>query len=267
MAPHVLRAVAMTKTRIMGALLLAAGLGLGGCTGDDDDGGGADAAGATPDAGGGAIDGAADLDAGAPDGAAAMTVTLLATEDTIVQSGAPTEAVDDSPVLVTLDGGGEIHSYVKFDLSTIPAGAAVISAKLELYYCRCDGIRAIEALPAGGPWSGATLTWDNRPLPITPAEPLDVVNLNPSFATDFDCGDTDAYVAQAGGAADKAGWFVTSLVAAWVGGAPNHGFFFRAADAMTPSPAMMGIFGSLEGASGGVPCPANPPRLVVEYLP
>jgi hypothetical protein len=66
--------------------------------------------------------------------------------------------------------GSMCRAYIQFDLSSIPASAVVIDAKLGLRY---ESTGAASASPVGvyrviAPWDEGTITWDNQPA-IAPA--------------------------------------------------------------------------------------------------
>lgn len=93
--------------------------------------------------------------------------TLLPTEDTMVITDTPTTNYGTHPELHAREYYGTLHrwSYIKFDLSTMPA---ITSATLRLY--RLAGTdttnaysTAIHALDVNT-WGEATLTWNTRPL-------------------------------------------------------------------------------------------------------
>ncbi|MHC4548188.1 MAG: DNRLRE domain-containing protein [Planctomycetota bacterium] len=195
-------------------------------------------------------------------------MVLFAVGETSVRSGDPATNFDTLELKVENTAVENARGYVLFDVSSIPATATVLEAKVELYYCGCDGIDDIGVHPAAGFWAAATVTWDTQPGAVDPAQPLDVVNLSPDFLITFDCGDTDQYVANAGGSASKAGWFITALVQGWVDGTTtNNGIVFMAfPEEAVPSPPgrLEAAFGNLELTGG---CPDNPPRLLVKYRP
>ncbi len=196
-----------------------------------------------------------------------IAVTLQAIADTSVQSDAPDTNFDDSELGVQNYTDEFSRSYVLFDVSSIPNTATVTEAKVELFYCSCDGIDDIAVLSAADAWSADTLTWNNQPGETGSA--LDVVNLNPDFLSDGMCGDVDDYVATAGGMASKAGWFITDLVQSWVdGSAPNDGIVFMAdPEEQNPTPPgkLLAIFGNSEDSGNNPSCYNNPPQLIVEY--
>lgn len=108
-------------------------------------------------------------------GAAAMPnatlITLSATEDTTVSQGSPTA---NFGTLVTLFPGHdeftqEDLALLKFNLSSIPAGATINSAKLRL---NRTGAASSLAMNVGvqrvqGNWTEGAVTWNTRPAVST----------------------------------------------------------------------------------------------------
>lgn len=193
-------------------------------------------------------------------------VTLFATQECSVRDQDPGTNHDALELMVQNYTNTNARSYVLFDLSSIPASASIEEARLELYYCQCDGIDSIAVYPAEENWSAATVTWDDQPGPSALGQPLDVVHLGPDFMGSGDCGDVDEYVPQPGGSASKTGWYITTLVQEWVDGTRvNHGVVFMAhpEQPVPDPPGRIGaIFGNIENSGF---CPENPPRLLVEY--
>lgn len=94
------------------------------------------------------------------------TVNLLPTDDARVESGQP-NANFGSEVLLNWQYtccGGPVHSYLKFDLSSIPQGAIITSAKLWLYFTvtYTNGSSA-NIHSTSDNWSEGTITWNNKP--------------------------------------------------------------------------------------------------------
>lgn len=194
---------------------------------------------------------------------APITITLISSEETAVTDRNATANFNGQQLAVESTPGWLSRSYVRFDVSSVPAAAVVDEAKLELYYCGCDGIENIGAFAVGGPWSASTVTWNTQPS--TGASPVDAVHLNPDFPTDLECGDTETYVASSAGAANKSGWYITSLAQGWVDGLANHGLVLKAVPetvGVAPGAAMSGYFAH---AASNTRCGSNPPRLVVTY--
>ncbi len=193
-------------------------------------------------------------------------VTLFATGESSVRDQEPDTNHDTLELFVQNYSFGNARSYVLFDVSSIPASATIEEARVELYYCLCDGIDDIAVYPAAAAWTASTVTWNDQPGPENLGTPLDTVNLSPDFLTSFECGDVDGYVAQPGGSASKTGWDVTDLVQDWVDGtSANNGVVFMAhPEEVDPDPPgrIWAVFGNTENT--GL-CPENPPRLLVEY--
>jgi hypothetical protein len=204
-------------------------------------------------------------DAGAPDAgfSGLQTMTLMAIEETSVTDRDPAANLDSQQLAVESTSGWLSRSYVRFRATDIPAGAIIDEAKLELYYCACDGIDNIGVYAGAGPWMANTLTWANQPG--TTGTALDALNLNPNFDDDFLCGNTEVYVAAAGTMASKPGWYVTDLVRDWHQGTANYGLVLKAEPENIGVPAgqaMGAYFGHTEGLTR---CGEKPPRLVVSY--
>jgi len=252
----------MIQTAIRTALLAAATLALTACPdedpGGDPDAGTADDADALPGDPDAGITG--DPDAG---GGATTTVVLTATAGAVVQSTLPDDPAPADRLLVQNYTAQLARSYLRFDVSSIPAGATVESAKLELYYCVCDGIDDIGVAAAAGAWNPATLTWKNQPG--VAGDPVDVVNLNPAFTSNYSCGDTGSWVAEGGTYASKPGWYVTPVVQAWVDGAAADGLVLAAAPELDDPDPPGRLYAVFAGDVEAGPCPATPPRLVVTY--
>lgn len=71
------------------------------------------------------------------------------------------------------------RSYLKFDLSSIPAGHVVTGATLELYVFNGGGFGSgIDIFRVGSDgWSESTITWNNQPTPLNP-DPADLISQN-----------------------------------------------------------------------------------------
>jgi hypothetical protein len=149
---------------------------------------------------------------------------------------------------------GTHHPFVRFDLSSLPAGAEVLSATLELYAYDADrgselDIEVYEVLRSwveteatwGGPragegWAGAGCSdpgTDRSEAPTT-VQTLD-------------------------GAARWYGFDVTSAVGGWAGGRDNHGFV------LVPAPGS--AVDTYYIRSADHPTGDQQPRLVIVYLP
>jgi len=115
------------------------------------------------------------------------------------------------------------RTYIWFDLSDIPAGAQITSARLELWgQAFGEGTITIGARYARSLWSESSLTWDNKP---------DYSSSNL---------DTDGH------SAGYNGWWiwdVTGMVGDWFGGTANNGFCL-----VSTNESAVGIVGFLTSA-------------------
>ena len=96
--------------------------------------------------------------------------TILPTDDTFIDEYSPTTIYGTQQYLIVRNmnlSGYVLDTLVKFNLSSIPIGSFVISAKLNLYYYHYN-----DANPVGNPlnahcitsaWSESTTNWNNRP--------------------------------------------------------------------------------------------------------
>jgi len=94
--------------------------------------------------------------------------------DAAVQEGAP-NAPDPSNFYLgaghyqgfPYGANGRVRSYMRFDLSSLPAGTSIVSATLRLYHAGgADYIgqtRNVTFYRVTGNWSEASVTWNNRP--------------------------------------------------------------------------------------------------------
>ncbi|WP_405506935.1 DNRLRE domain-containing protein [Streptomyces cyaneofuscatus] len=169
-----------------------------------------------------------------------VTVTLPVTEDTAVRSGAPAPVRDE-----LLRVGGEDtdrwRSYLKPDLSALPAGARITGATLSLDGDRCLGAceaHQIEAHPLNEAWDWAAGDFDS----------LNSVESVEAYATS---------------AADPAALDVTEAVAHWFSDPEsNHGLALRADDEDSDT-----VTGVAYRSSRSAEAPQTRPRLRVAYLP
>lgn len=174
------------------------------------------------------------------------SVTLTSVADAVVFEGFPTANIsttgdmwvgyDDS-----LDPDGKIvRSVVKFNLSSVPGGAQVQSAKLRIYYLGYwdyanvyDSIRAYQAT---GDWSESSVNWNNKPNAGQGYGSVNVAS-NSNWA-----------------------WFeldVKDLVQNWLNGSmANYGIVLRGQEE-SGSNSSWRSFSTREGP--------NPPQLVVNY--
>jgi hypothetical protein len=191
----------------------------------------------------------------------AREVIIYSYEEAAVQSSLPDENLEGGPLVVVNYVTGNARSYIKFDMTGVPA--AIKSARLELYYCNCDGIAPIAVHPAAGEWTAGEITWNNQPGAYNDSQPLDVVNLS---SDPYDCGDCGQYVAMPGGKASKEGWIITDLVRGWTSGSVQNCGVVLISSPEQPVPyppgRLMAFFGHSENTGS---CPSNPPRLRITY--
>jgi len=112
------------------------------------------------------------LTAFASDATQETQATLLSMDDTYVTDGYPTYTNGTKTALylqsasTTANAYGDERIWTKFDLSSLPAGAAVTSARLRLY---CYAESASNSIPANvlacadDSWTEETLKWNTQP--------------------------------------------------------------------------------------------------------
>src|SRR5208282_2579430 len=92
-------------------------------------------------------------------------VIIYDNNDATVDSGTPGTNYGTS-VGFSIGGGlfaDKLHSYVGFDMSSIPAGALITSAVLYLYCTGSSGLNTIDAWRIISSWSENTITWNTVP--------------------------------------------------------------------------------------------------------
>jgi hypothetical protein len=98
---------------------------------------------------------------------AAMSAPLLAqappSGDTFVSSGTPKDNYGSS---ITIIVGSGTTSYVQFNLSGIPSGAAVRKAMLRLYVDAVVKSGSFDVYQLDGSWNENTLTYNTPPPPL-----------------------------------------------------------------------------------------------------
>jgi hypothetical protein len=159
-------------------------------------------------------------------------VELIPTDDARIQGGAPDANYRSGQLWINTEAAH--YSLLKFDLTALPAGATIESARLVLRYTgNYTGERTVELGRVDSAWSEETVTW-NSDLAITwggPSAPVD------------------------GAVPSDVEWDVTGLVERWQEGtAANEGFAMRG---QGNGPGK--LFHSKETSS------EFPPRLVIEY--
>ncbi len=170
-------------------------------------------------------------------------------QSTVIQVALPTrfDAVADATIL-SANGGtnfgiyqdmlagywdcdspaGVWRSLVKFNLSPIPAGTSISSARLSLSLIEAcdwpDRVRTLSTYRAGADWSETGVTWNNQP-PIQ--EAYGSVDIPTSYGARHSVD-------------------VTNLVRGWVNGSfPNQGMILRSIEVQDSSSGAMG-FGTHE---------------------
>jgi len=104
----------------------------------------------------------------------ATTRTLYPAADAFINQYQPTRNYGASSVLKTRNefgaGGGlgwAWQDLIEFDLSSIPSGAVISSAKMRLYYYKRWDVnpvgRDLDLYQVTESWDEATVTWDNQP--------------------------------------------------------------------------------------------------------
>lgn len=110
-------------------------------------------------------------DLGQPDAATGVPVTTAyfpALEDTNVATGSPDQprgaAAELTPGYCAAPSNGNMRSWLKFDLSSLPADATILSASLRLVFFAHWGTQDYEIYrSAHDDWSEGTLTWNTQP--------------------------------------------------------------------------------------------------------
>ncbi len=101
------------------------------------------------------------------------TVTLYPTDDTKIDEFFASNNYGGSKSLEVRNGEGlfgggwEIDSLLKFDLSSIPKNATIISAELKLYYYKWKDNnpagRELNVYRIESDWNEESVTWNNKP--------------------------------------------------------------------------------------------------------
>jgi hypothetical protein len=180
--------------------------------------------------------------------AASAQLTLVATQDTYVESAAPQTNFGQSAEIAAGKGHfwalGFARLFVRFDLSAITSGAEVGSATLRVYQHRTEpaaGGLSNDVYALASPWDEMTVTWDTAPGRGAAAG-------SPSM----DVGSSFAL-----------GWIefdVTDLVRAIADGAPNNGFMIGLETELLAGASRYGYFHSREYTGD----PLLRPQLVIE---
>ncbi len=87
-------------------------------------------------------------------------------DDAFVDAAQPAATFGAAPTLEVSDQGPERRSYLAFSIDAVPAGAVVVSAKLELPYAGAASSQARTVVhEAAGPWQSDTVTYSSQPGP------------------------------------------------------------------------------------------------------
>jgi len=170
-----------------------------------------------------------------------VTVSLTPVADTYIYSAAPATNYGAAPTLYvgSQSTSATGRALFRFDLSMIPGGATVLSARFQAYLVQTSSSPAIldvELKRIDAPWQEMVVAWNTQP------------------------GYTGANnVMGVGTALAYYGWDVTGLVQTWASGAPNRGLAL-----LSKNESILGWrgFASKESVS-----PPGPPRLMVTYRP
>jgi hypothetical protein len=99
------------------------------------------------------------------------TTTLYSVADTYVNASSPDTNYGTSDSLCVAANSEQDFMYLKFDLTSLPSGANIISARLEIYLSDTTG--SFYAIPAdtvgayycsNNSWSELEITWSNKPV-------------------------------------------------------------------------------------------------------
>jgi len=172
-----------------------------------------------------------------PGTAASTTVTLNPSADTYADQDNPTTNFSTSAEIRvgrTTEFLTLRRSYLRFNLSSIPANAVVSSAQLRLHLNLGDGpIVTITLYEVDEAWTSSSLTWNNQPA------------VGPSRAA-----------SAVGAAVGWKSWTLTGLVQEWIDGSTaNNGVSVRGPE--SSSEAWRRYFDSTQAT--------NDPELVVTY--
>ena len=106
--------------------------------------------------------------------AAADTVHVAGDTNINLNNAAQINGAGTSLLVRNVGTGGTRHTFVKFDLSTLPTGVSVSQATLRLYLNKVDNPGSIEVYAVTSPWDEATLNAATVPTvgPILTTIPL-----------------------------------------------------------------------------------------------
>lgn len=173
------------------------------------------------------------------------TAVIPANQTTYVISALPNNSVLAPPTLLVGFASNSVYRTLvagPFPASSIPAGATITQATLDLYLIRNDQpapLTDYTVYRATGPWSESTVTWNTQP-PFDPT-PVSTVSIGSEIGL-------------------FRSWDVTNLVAGWQAQTmPNYGVLLRSANEATVN---------LKGFSSRfATLPTLRPRFTVLYEP
>ena len=188
------------------------------------------------------------------------TVSFEAVADSYLRQGMPNQNQGGEPTL-RIQSSGHNRALVRMDeqaIEAVAAGATLESATLELEIADngdnwgASG-RTVEAHRLTSDWSEGAVTWNC-------SEDTDPGNQAPDCATEWDGGSFEptatASVLHTNGLRGRVSCDVTTDVAAFLAGTPNHGWLLKKTDE--------GAAGRVEYASREA-APADRPKLVVTF--
>jgi hypothetical protein len=176
-----------------------------------------------------------------PPGAPSASVVLLTTQDAWIDAAAPTANFGSDPqlhvALTATVAPFNRYTLVGFNLSPLPSGSTIISAQLQLYQVGASGAPRYDVIPDAitqGPWSEATLTWNNQPPSANQGDLAITLDTTNGWKT----------------------WDVTNIVKGWVHtGLPNYGILLRGSNAQLLGERIFGARNDQKTA----------PRLIIQF--
>lgn len=174
---------------------------------------------------------------------AAVSVELIAVEDSGVIESVPTFSAPSNPyfVLNSRPGGDFDHNFMRFDLSALPADATISSAQLQVYINAAPSANSlnVELGRVDADWSQTTLNWNNQPAIAWSGASQTVTGVGPLA------------------------WPLAPLLQAWLDGSqPNHGVAIRG---QTPNTGAVQADTIDAADDPATDADGFPPRLVVTY--
>ncbi|MBZ5511326.1 MAG: DNRLRE domain-containing protein, partial [Acidobacteriia bacterium] len=85
------------------------------------------------------------------------------TDDTFVTQTSADSNFGNQGTLAVQAGAQPTYTYVRFNLSQVPAGSTVTKATLRLFVTAATTPGAFDIRLAGGPWSESALSWNSQP--------------------------------------------------------------------------------------------------------